>query len=77
MVTPVRMPKLSPGVTEAMVVEWVKREKEIVKKGEPILIVETEKVTIEIDAPSNGRLERILVQEGSRARSLEEVAIIS
>ena len=77
MVTPVRMPKLSPGVTEAMVVEWVKREKEIVKKGEPILIVETEKVTIEIDAPSNGCLERILVQEGSRAGSLEEVAIIS
>lgn len=49
MVTPVIMPKLEMAQETATVVAWLKQEGEVVEKGEPILMVETDKVTVEIE----------------------------
>ena len=58
------MPKLGLNMVEGQVTEWIKKEGEQIKKGETIYIVETDKVTNEVEAPENGKLVKILVKEG-------------
>jgi pyruvate dehydrogenase E2 component (dihydrolipoamide acetyltransferase) len=57
------MPKLGLTMTEALIVEWKKKEGDRVKKGEILFVLETEKVTYEVESPEDGVLGRILVQE--------------
>jgi len=62
--TTVVLPK-SGGVTstKAVVVRWLKREGDRVKAGEPLVELETEKISYELEAPFNGILMRLLAQE--------------
>ncbi|MGD8794815.1 MAG: dihydrolipoamide acetyltransferase family protein [Anaerolineae bacterium] len=57
------MPKLGLTMTEATLVEWLKEEGERVETGEGLFVLETEKSTLEIEAPAAGRL-HILVPAG-------------
>lgn len=61
MPTPVIMPKLEMSQETATVVQWLKAEGETVSKGEPLLTVETDKVTIDIESPAAGTLAGIRV----------------
>ncbi|HSM88780.1 MAG TPA: FAD-dependent oxidoreductase, partial [Desulfobacterales bacterium] len=54
------MPKLGLTMTEGLITEWRKKEGEPVKKGEILFVLETEKVTYEVEAPEDGTLGRIL-----------------
>lgn len=72
----VKIPKLSPDIESAKVVEWLRRKGESVTKGEPLLVVETDKVTVEVDSPATGRLKEIIINEGYDARVADTVAII-
>lgn len=63
----VRVPDLGE-VGEVTVVEWLVGEGDAVAVGAALLEVETEKTTFVIDAPRAGRLARILVREGEKAR---------
>ncbi len=58
------VPTLGESVTEATVSKWLKNKGEKVSADEPIVELETDKVNVEVPAPSNGVLERISVQEG-------------
>jgi len=62
--TTVVVPK-SGGVTstKAVVVRWLKREGDRVKAGEPLVELETEKVSYELEAPFSGILIRLLARE--------------
>ena len=62
--TTVLVPK-SGGVTttKAIVVRWLKHEGDRVKAGEPLVELETEKVSYELESPSSGRLIRLLARE--------------
>ncbi|MCD0502296.1 lipoyl domain-containing protein, partial [Bordetella petrii] len=62
--TDLLMPKLGLTMTEGMLVEWIAAAGDEVKAGEPLFVVETDKVANEIPAPGDGRLVEILVQEG-------------
>ncbi|MBI4494686.1 MAG: 2-oxo acid dehydrogenase subunit E2 [Chloroflexi bacterium] len=64
MPTTVAMPVFGMSSREATVQEWLKREGDLVAKGEPLLTVETEKAVTEVAAPAAGRLARILVPPG-------------
>jgi pyruvate dehydrogenase E2 component (dihydrolipoamide acetyltransferase) len=55
------MPKLEMAQETATVVEWLKREGEPVEKGEPLLTVETDKVTVEVESPASGILAGVRV----------------
>ncbi len=55
------MPKLGLTMTEGLIVEWRKKEGDPVKKGDILFILETEKVTYEVEAPEDGTLGKILV----------------
>ena len=58
------VPTLGESVTEATVSKWLKNKGEKVSADEPIVELETDKVNVEVPAPSNGVLERISVNEG-------------
>jgi pyruvate dehydrogenase E2 component (dihydrolipoamide acetyltransferase) len=55
----------SGGVTttKAIVVRWLKHEGDRVKAGEPLVELETEKVSYELESPSSGKLIRLLARE--------------
>jgi len=57
------MPKLGLTMTEGLIVEWKKKEGDEVKKGEVLFVLETEKVTYEVEAPEDGILGKIVVPE--------------
>ena len=58
------VPTLGESVTEATVSKWLKNQGEQVSADEPIVELETDKVNVEVPAPSNGVLESISVKEG-------------
>ena len=64
MAVEVRVPGLGDSVTEATVGKWFKAEGDAVEMDEAILELETDKVTMEVNAPAAGRLGALLAQEG-------------
>ena len=58
------VPTLGESVTEATVSKWLKSQGEKVSADEPIVELETDKVNVEVPAPTNGVLESISVKEG-------------
>jgi pyruvate dehydrogenase E2 component (dihydrolipoamide acetyltransferase) len=70
------MPRLDPGMQSGKIVEWLKKEGDQVEKGEPILVVEGEKTTFEIEAPESGLLTRILAKPGDDVPVTQPVAVI-
>jgi len=63
MATNVTMPKLGLTMETGKIVEWKKGEGEEVKEGEILLIVETEKITYEVESPGTGLLHIIVAQD--------------
>jgi 2-oxoglutarate dehydrogenase E2 component (dihydrolipoamide succinyltransferase) len=61
----IRVPTLGESVAEATVGKWLKRQGEAVKADEPLVELETDKVTVEVPAPAAGMLSEILVAEGT------------
>jgi pyruvate dehydrogenase E2 component (dihydrolipoamide acetyltransferase) len=57
------MPKLGLTMTEGLIVEWRKKEWDPVTKGDILFVLETEKVTYEVEAPEDGTIGKILVKE--------------
>lgn len=57
----------SGGVTstKAIVVRWLKKEGDSVKLGDPLVELETEKVSYELESPEQGTLQRILAKESA------------
>jgi 2-oxoglutarate dehydrogenase E2 component (dihydrolipoamide succinyltransferase) len=62
--TDIRVPTLGESVTEATIGKWFKKQGDAVKVDEPLVELETDKVTIEVPAPSAGVLSDIAVKEG-------------
>lgn len=60
----IKVPTLGESVTEAEVAKWFKQVGDAVEADEPLLELETDKVTLEVNAPSAGVLAEILVEEG-------------
>jgi 2-oxoglutarate dehydrogenase E2 component (dihydrolipoamide succinyltransferase) len=64
MATEIRVPTLGESVSEATIGRWFKRPGEAVKADEPIVELETDKVTLEVNAPTSGVLAEILAKDG-------------
>jgi 2-oxoglutarate dehydrogenase E2 component (dihydrolipoamide succinyltransferase) len=64
MATEIKVPALGESVTEAIVGQWFKKEGDAVARDEPLVELETDKVTLEVPAPVAGRLEKISVRDG-------------
>jgi 2-oxoglutarate dehydrogenase E2 component (dihydrolipoamide succinyltransferase) len=64
MATEIRVPTLGESVTEATIGRWFKKAGDAVRADEPLVELETDKVTVEVPAPAAGVLEKILVKDG-------------
>lgn len=64
MPTDVLMPKLADTLVEGTVARWLKAANDVVQAGEPIVEIETDKVTTEMTAPTAGTLSELLVAAG-------------
>ena len=65
MTTEIRVPTLGESVTEATVAKWLKNKGDAVRADEPIVELETDKVTVEVPAPGNGVLSEIVAAPGA------------
>lgn len=61
----IRIPSLGESVTEATIAKWLKKPGEAVKADEPVAELETDKVSMEVNAPAAGVLAEQLVKEGA------------
>src|ERR1700681_614543 len=60
----IRVPTLGESVTEATIGRWFKKAGDAVAVDEPLVELETDKVTIEVPAPSAGTLGEIVAKDG-------------
>jgi len=58
------MPKMGDAMTEGKVVRWYKKAGDAVKKGEPVLEIETDKVNLDLEAEQDGTVGEVTAQEG-------------
>ncbi|MFM7460609.1 MAG: 2-oxoglutarate dehydrogenase complex dihydrolipoyllysine-residue succinyltransferase [Burkholderiales bacterium] len=72
----VKIPQLSESVAEATLVSWHKREGQAVKRDENLIDIETDKVVMELPAPADGVLVKIIKADGGTVTSGEVIATI-
>src|SRR5712691_1714892 len=58
------MPKMGDAMTEGKVVRWYKKSGDAVKKGEPLLEIETDKVNLDLEAEQDGTLGDVAAGDG-------------
>lgn len=71
-----KLARVGMNMEEGTIVKWYKAPGESFKAGEILYDVETEKVTNEVEAPGDGTMIEILVEEGEIAEVGEEVCIV-
>jgi len=76
-VTPVILPKLGLTMEEGRLVAWRKREGDRVAAGDVLFEVETDKATMEVEAPASGIVRKLLLSEGDYAPVAQVIAFIA
>ena len=77
MATDVIMPALGVAQEKGTLLAWRKAEGQSVKKGEPLMEIETDKATVEIEAPASGILANITARAGDEVPVGQKIAVIS
>jgi 2-oxoglutarate dehydrogenase E2 component (dihydrolipoamide succinyltransferase) len=76
MLVEVKVPQLSESVAEATLLAWHKKEGEAVRRDENLIDIETDKVVLELPAPADGVLARVLKGDGGTVVAGEVIATI-
>ena len=76
MATEVYMPKNGMDMTEGTIIRWLKNEGDPVEKDEPIMEIETDKITMESEAPASGILLKKLYEDGAVVPVLTTIGYI-
>ncbi|MBB6217423.1 pyruvate dehydrogenase E2 component (dihydrolipoamide acetyltransferase) [Anaerosolibacter carboniphilus] len=76
MATEVIMPKAGMAMEEGTVIKWFKKEGDVIEGGEPLLEILTDKVNMEVEAPTSGTLIKILADEGQVVPVITPIAYI-
>jgi pyruvate dehydrogenase E2 component (dihydrolipoamide acetyltransferase) len=71
-----RIPEVAAGATEAILTEWLVKERVPFAAGDPIALVETDKASVEIAAEADGVLLRVLVPGGASVEAGSPVAVL-
>ena len=77
MATPVTMPQLGESVTEGTITRWLKAEGDEIEKDEPLAEVDTDKVNAELPSPVAGKIEKLLVSEGTTVDVGTEILLVA
>ena len=70
------VPELAESTVEATVASWVKKDGEIVSKGDVIIELDTDKVSLEIVSPSDGQIQKVLKAEGETVKVGDILGVI-
>jgi 2-oxoglutarate dehydrogenase E2 component (dihydrolipoamide succinyltransferase) len=76
MAVELKIPQVGESITEVQVGEWLKSEGDAVEADEPVVVIETDKVTVELPAPSAGKLSRVLKRQGEAAEVGEVIGYL-
>src|SRR5260221_1572685 len=76
MLIKVKVPQLSESVSEATLLAWHKKVGEAVKRDENLIDIETDKVVLELPAPADGVLAKIIKGDGCTVKAGEVIATI-
>ena len=76
MLVEVKVPVLAESVAEATLMSWHKKTGDTVRRGDSLIDIETDKVTLEVAAPNNGVLVEVLKGDGEDVQSNEVIARI-
>jgi len=71
-----KVPSVGESVTEVVVGEWLKKVGDRVEEDEALVVIETDKATVELPAPVAGTLQKILKEEGSEATVDEVIGLL-
>src|SRR3712207_3187222 len=71
------MPKMGDAMEEGTLVKWLKSEGDEVSEGDPIAEIETDKVTLELEAENAGTLAQLIASEGQDIPVGEPIAFIA
>ena len=77
MATEVLVPPLGQTVDTLVLVSWHKQEGDTVTQGEPLFAIETDKATLDVEAPASGILRRITAKAGEEVKVLSKFAVIA
>ncbi len=77
MITKIIMPKLGETMEEGEIIQWLKKEEDEIKEGEPLLEVATDKANMEIEALTSGFLRKIIAREGKIVPVTQTIAFIA
>ncbi|MGQ0741863.1 MAG: 2-oxoglutarate dehydrogenase complex dihydrolipoyllysine-residue succinyltransferase [Alphaproteobacteria bacterium] len=64
----IKVPAMGESVTEATIAKWFKKEGDAVQRDEPVVELETDKVTVEVPSPAAGTLDEIRVKQGQSVK---------
>ena len=67
MTVELKVPSVGESITEVEIGEWLKQEGVFAKQDEPVVVIETEKATLEIPAPVSGKVTQVLKKQGEHA----------
>lgn len=70
------IPVVGESISEVSIGEWLKHEGDFVERDETVVVIETDKATVEIPAPQSGKLAKILKPSGNTAAVSEVIAYI-
>lgn len=76
MTTELKVPSVGESITEVEIGEWLKTEGAAVSKDEPVVVIESEKATVELPAPAVGKLTKVLKKTGETAKIGEILGLI-
>ncbi len=71
-----KVPSVGESITEVEIGEWLKTEGAAVAKDEPVVVIESEKATVELPAPAAGKLGRILKKTGESSKVGETIGLL-
>jgi pyruvate dehydrogenase E2 component (dihydrolipoamide acetyltransferase) len=77
MATEVLVPPLGQTVDTVVLVTWYKNEGEAVAQGDPLFAIETDKATLDVEAPASGVLRQVTAQPGDVVKALNTIALIA
>src|SRR5215813_6255355 len=61
------VPSVGESITEVEIGDWLKNPGELLHQDEPVVVIETDKVTVELPAPTSGTLTTMLKHKGEKA----------
>ncbi len=71
-----RVPEVGESISEVTIGDWLKQVGDVVERDEPVVVIETDKVTVELLAPMRGKLSQVLLAKGTAAKVRDLVGLM-